>query len=1617
VKKFCFFNLLALILSVSHVNAQISIVSVSGGGVEAAVKTAISNAPLTTVIQLTVTGTVDATDFRFIRDSLAHIKSLDMSGVDIVAYSGTGGTAFTPPPLMGGGGGLDVDAAYPVNTVPQYAFYKTWKEGSMFWTSTIERKMDSLITLVLPASAVVIDNYACAGMPALAAINLSHMTALTDINEYAFYKVEVAASVTFPNSLTTLGGHPFTLCAGLTSFTFPSSLNSLAYVANFFEGCTSLASVAFEEPCQVSTWPPIMFSSSDPSLVPTLLQTVTVPACVTNVGTAFERFMGTAIDCALANPVYFSKDGTLYLKSDSSLVAMPKGIASFTIPASMTVIPDNYFENCTNLTTVTILSSLTEIGNRAFYNCPITAFTFPSSLVKIGNEAFYQTKLTRVSFPNNPNLTNLGSNIFSFCDVLDTVDLSGLPKLGVRMFRGNEALRSVTLPSNVTKIPDQMFSSNFSLVSITLPNTVDTIGTSAFDGCVSLVNINMPTSLKYLGATAFRGDTAIAGPFVLPASFRDLPISSNEGSGFIRTRAQVVVDEANPWFASENGMLFNKAKTQLYHIPNASTPVRVTLPATVDSIAVWAFDNGNAQIKKMTLPASLKYIAGYGLNGANKVDTLLVKAITPPVCANNSSSLNNGYSTVYPVVVVPPRTKAAYREATGWKNYPDSAYRQASLFVDLEFGMANNISPNGQYVAGRNVAYGGYVYNIMQGDFTSIPGATDALDVNDSAWVAVDFLDSNYMINGEPLNNGGVWRNDTVYSVGLGRYGASPSISAHASVNAIDAAGRVYGMSYDYNSLGRVVPFSWGYHVGNDNYLTDTMPFAYPHVSEDQGSRIWDISSDGQVAAGWVSRRIWGGSRMAIGWTSPSDYFLFDENNPGEARGVSPNGKYIAAKQDNHAVVYDVEHDEIIVIGPAGSSASAVSNNGFVVGFHETETGRQAFIWSDRLGFMYFRQFIDTYMPDMEVPAGDFFNFPSTGILDVPMGISADGLTIVGWSGFNALVAKGWLMMVPDTLNLIDRAHNLTATVDIAQRNVVNLSWDAPQEYGAHTLDWYYIYRNGQYLDRFDASEGTAYMDNNAPAGRVNYTVAAVFDYINSDTYNASAQTEPATVTIVDNYNIPFAEGFESGTYDQNFWTAEANPTNTWVLLNHYYKGFNGINSSTFIGNGDLQQYNLSLTSKPFDATGENKVILAYIWRVLSEAEAFLGIKDTMFVEVGVGNTWTKVAQMVVNQAYEWTPVTLDISSLAANNLFRVRFHAVSGANRNTYNFDMDEFGLSFEESDEPAGVYAYRFDGETNVNVVYKDVTGSYGSTYTNGKFSYNVGNRGNSIIAVNRLTPKELKPYEGKKLTSVSAFLFADVPGTAIPSELKLAVFIDGVRVENTDIISFKGDAWNTFPLTAPIEVSMGHEFLIGIEAVHGDTSNRPLSMDDNIANINPNANLYSEDNGVTWNHASDKNILGHWGIVANFRDEAAAAPVDDDIFDALYQIYRNDVPVDTLHYGQMYVDTTSISDADCYKVRVFRTTGGMSGLSGQGCVTVVSSIPAVETVSFAVHPNPASDFINVNVDYRLLKIYDMNGRLMMTVASGKQINVSGLSEGTYLIEAILANGYKGVAKMIKK
>ena len=196
-------------------------------------------------------------------------------------------------------------------------------------------------------------------------------------------------------------------------------------------------------------------------------------------GNPFAEWNGK-LECLSPNFVY--EDDVLFNKDKSRIISFRnQNIESYVIPSSVTSIGDRAFYGCSSLSEIVIPSSVTSIGNRAFYGCSsLSEIVIPSCVTSIGNGAFYGChSLSEIVIPSC--VTSIGKDAFSRC----------------------VSLSEIVIPSSVTSIGDSAFSYCRSLSEIVIPSSVTSIGKDAFSRCVSLSEIVIPSSVTSIGDSAF----------------------------------------------------------------------------------------------------------------------------------------------------------------------------------------------------------------------------------------------------------------------------------------------------------------------------------------------------------------------------------------------------------------------------------------------------------------------------------------------------------------------------------------------------------------------------------------------------------------------------------------------------------------------------------------------------------------------------------------------------------------------------------------------------------------------------------------------------------------------------------------------------------------------------------------------------------------------------------------------------------------------------------------------------------------------------------------------------------------------------------------------------------
>ena len=148
----------------------------------------------------------------------------------------------------------------------------------------------------------------------------------------------------------------------------------------------------------------------------------------------------------------------------------------------------------------------TSIGQWAFYDCSnVTSVTMPSSLKTIGWDAFYGcSSLTDVTFPNS--MESIGTGAFSHCSSLSKVKIpNGITSIGTSTFSGCTNLTEVTIPKSITTIESYAFDGCHKFLYLTIPNSIRTIEEYAFRNCTGFSTLSIPKNVTNVGNNAFAG--------------------------------------------------------------------------------------------------------------------------------------------------------------------------------------------------------------------------------------------------------------------------------------------------------------------------------------------------------------------------------------------------------------------------------------------------------------------------------------------------------------------------------------------------------------------------------------------------------------------------------------------------------------------------------------------------------------------------------------------------------------------------------------------------------------------------------------------------------------------------------------------------------------------------------------------------------------------------------------------------------------------------------------------------------------------------------------------------------------------------------------------------------
>lgn len=181
------------------------------------------------------------------------------------------------------------------------------------------------------------------------------------------------------------------------------------------------------------------------------------------------------------------------------------GLTSLQLPEGLQYIGENLFRNA-KIKTLTIPSSVTEIGDYAFSECDVITLYLNGTFE--GDGVFTRChSLEKVVVA--PDVCSLPNSIFSGCENLLSVKFDENPtaadfRINDYAFNGCSYLRTIDLPSNLSVIGENAFYKT-GLKSVVIPAGTDSLLSTAFYNCSSLTTVTLPWDLQYTRNNAFLG--------------------------------------------------------------------------------------------------------------------------------------------------------------------------------------------------------------------------------------------------------------------------------------------------------------------------------------------------------------------------------------------------------------------------------------------------------------------------------------------------------------------------------------------------------------------------------------------------------------------------------------------------------------------------------------------------------------------------------------------------------------------------------------------------------------------------------------------------------------------------------------------------------------------------------------------------------------------------------------------------------------------------------------------------------------------------------------------------------------------------------------------------------
>jgi len=441
-------------------------------------------------------------------------------------------------------------------------------------------------------------------------------------------------------------------------------------------------------------------------------------------------------------------------------------------------IGEQAFDDCTNLTNVTIPSSVTNIGEYAFQDCSnLTSAYFQGNFPSADTNVFSGDPVTvyylagttnwGTTFGSAPTVEETAATQFDYSTNDDSITITDYTST-------NDAVVIPDLINGyaVVSIGNDAFADCTNLASITIPNSVTNIGRAAFYDCNNMTSVIIPFSVINIANFAFSYCTNMTN-IIIPDSVTSI------GQGSFEYCSSLVS------VAVPNGVT-NFGRAAFYHCNNLTS---VSISNGITSIGGGAFDSCTS-LASVAIPASITNFDGVAFYECESLTNISVDAANPAYSSLNGVLFDKGQDTLieYPA---------------GLTNSTYAIPASVTSIGALAFGGCVSLVSASIPKSVTGIGEGAFE-NCF--DLASVTIAASATNIGDYAFESCSNLTSVYFQGNAPPDDGSVFvgfpSNDpvTVYylpgTTGWGTtFGSAPTVLWNPQATVFTTAGGQFGFN------------------------------------------------------------------------------------------------------------------------------------------------------------------------------------------------------------------------------------------------------------------------------------------------------------------------------------------------------------------------------------------------------------------------------------------------------------------------------------------------------------------------------------------------------------------------------------------------------------------------------------------------------------------------------------------------------------------------------------------------------------------------------------------------------------------------------------------------------